>query len=207
MMRVTGVPPGRKGRVPALDGGGDVWGGFQRSRRGVVRQGVSRGMRTIIAPFAGLAVLTSQAGAAWAASPVYCALYAKEFVKHAAVESQGSIPPMRIHDRAYHKCLNMDDEPLLPTAYADPGSEGADGLFSFVEGANEPTEKATKRSAVETSAAPGPELPPDSSGRSSGYAMGSPEWRAWCSQHFPNSFDPKTGTVVPYKTGVRTICR
>jgi hypothetical protein len=164
-------------------------------------------MRTIIVPLAGLAALTSAAGAAWAASPVYCALYAKEFVKHAAVESQGSIPPSRIHDRAYYKCLNMDDEPLLPTAYADPGRDETDGPFSFVEGASEPAEKATKESTVRAAAASGPERVPEGAGASSGHAMWSPEWRAWCSQHFPNSFDPKTGTVVPYKTGVRTTCR
>jgi hypothetical protein len=38
-------------------------------------------MRTIIAPLAGVAALTCGAGTALAASPVYCALYAKEFVK------------------------------------------------------------------------------------------------------------------------------
>lgn len=162
-------------------------------------------MRTIIVPLAGLAVLTSAAWAARAASPVYCALYAKEFVKHAAVQSQGSIPPKRIHDRAYHKCLNMDDEPLLPTAYADPGSGETAGPFSLVEGSKEPAENTGKDAAVEAAVAPGPE--PDNSGPNSGHAMWSPEWRAWCSQHFPNSFDPKTGTVVPYKTGVRVTCR
>jgi len=163
-------------------------------------------MRTNIVPLAGLVALTGAAGAVWAASPVYCALYAKEFVKHAAVESQGSIPPSRIRDRAYHKCLNMDDEPLLPTAYADPGSDGTGGPFSLVEGSNQSVDNAAE-SAVKAAAEPGPEPAPDSSRRGSGYAMWSQEWRAWCSQYFPNSFDPKTGTIVPYKTGVRTVCR
>jgi len=164
-------------------------------------------MRTIVVPFAGFAVLTSTAAAAWAASPVYCALYAKEFVKHATVESQGSISPTRIHDRAYHKCLNMDDEPLLPTAYADPGSNGTGGPFSLVEGSKEPAEDVAKESTVKAAAALSPEPELESAGARSGHAMWSTEWRAWCSQHFPNSFDPKTGTVVPYKTGVRTTCR
>ena len=163
-------------------------------------------MRTIITPLAGLAALTSAAGAAWAASPVYCALYAKEFVKHAAVESQGSVPPSRIHDRAYHKCLNMDDEPLLPTAYAEPASDGTAGPFSLVEGADDPAAGASRDSEVEGTAASDPEPAPDGA-PSSGHAMWSPEWRAWCSEHFPNSFDPKTGTIVPYKTRVRTVCR
>ena len=42
--------------------------------------------------------------------------------------------------------------------------------------------------------------------RGSGYATWSPEWRDWCAEHFPNSFDPKTGTIMPYKTGVREPC-
>ena len=42
--------------------------------------------------------------------------------------------------------------------------------------------------------------------RGSGLAPWTPEWRAWCAEHFPNSFDPKTGTIVPYD-GTRTLCR
>jgi hypothetical protein len=173
-------------------------------------------MRTIIAPLASLAVLTCGAGTAWAASPVYCALYAKEYVKQATVDSQGSIPPNRIYDRAYYKCLNMDDEPQLPTAYADPGSEGSGGPFALVEKVYAPASgdagaDAVAKPATEDTAALEPEPAPvkahESAGRGSGYAMWSREWRAWCSQHFPNSFDSKTGTIVPYKTGVRTICR
>jgi hypothetical protein len=173
-------------------------------------------MRTIIAPLAGLAVLSCGAGTAWAASPTYCALYAKEFVKHAAVDSQGSIPPSRLRDRAYHKCLNMDDEPLLPTAYADPGNDGTGGPFALVEKAYAPAADerggdTAAKPAIEDTAAVQPEPAPIMAQKNtqtrSGRAMWSPEWRAWCSQHFPNSFDPKTGTIVPYKTGVRTICR
>jgi hypothetical protein len=37
--------------------------------------------------------------------------------------------------------------------------------------------------------------------------MGSAEWKNWCAQHFPKSFDPKTGTIIPLKTGKRTLCR
>jgi hypothetical protein len=174
-------------------------------------------MRTIVAPLAGLIALTCGVGAAWAASPAYCALYAKEFVKHAAVDSQGSVPPGRIHDRAYHRCLNMDDEPLLPTAYAEPGEDGYGGPFALVEGSYEPVAGETHGAdspgaAVEEAALEPPSPQPEAetqggSRRGSGYAMWSREWRAWCSRHFPNSFDPRTGTMVPYETGVRTICR
>jgi hypothetical protein len=43
--------------------------------------------------------------------------------------------------------------------------------------------------------------------RGSGFAMWSPEWKNWCAQHFPKSFDPKTGTIIPLNTGKRTLCR
>lgn len=175
-------------------------------------------MRKIIAPVAGFVVLTCGSGLAWAASPAYCALYAKEFAKHAAVDSQGSIPPTRIRDRAYHKCLNLDDEPILPTAYTDPTTVGSGGPFlaiqeSFGPSVNEPQggRIAVEDTPAEDIAALSPEPPPAKrrSGKrgTSGYAMWSREWRDWCRNRFPNSFDPKTGTVVPYKTRVRTICR
>ena len=84
--------------------------------------------------------------AASAASPVYCALYAKEYVKHAAAESKGSLSPGRVHDRAYSKCLNMDDEPLLPTAYAEP-PEAVGGPFVEEEPSAPPVAKTTTADA------------------------------------------------------------
>jgi len=162
-------------------------------------------MRTIFGSLAWAAVLTCGVGSAIAASPTYCALYAKEFVKHAAVDSQGSVPASRIHDRAYHKCLNMDDEPLLPTAYADPGNDGSGGPFALIEGSYQPgdgeADSAAAGSAFEGAVEPGEAAP------RSGHAMWAPEWRAWCSRRFPNSFDAETGTVVPYETRVKTVCR
>jgi hypothetical protein len=110
----------------------------------------------------------------------------------------------------------MDDEALLPTAFADPGTGGTGGPFALVEKvqappAGEGPPAAAAKPAIEDTAALEPEPAPikaqDNIRRGSGHAMWSRKWRAWCSQHFPNSFDPKTGTIVPYKTGVRTICR
>jgi hypothetical protein len=136
---------------------------------------------------------------AWAASPAYCALFAKEFTRYATVESQGSIRSAHVHDRAYHKCLNLDDEPLLPTAYADPGGTSREP-FAAIEGSFAPDEAAPEAQQQLS------EHDGDSQVQS-GHAIGSREWRAWCSAHFPNSFDPETGTVVPHATGVRTMCR
>jgi hypothetical protein len=54
-----------------------------------------------------------------------------------------------------------------------------------------------------------PAAEPNRSGKwsGSGLPVGSPEWKAWCQEHFPNSFDPETGTIVPNSTGVRTACK
>jgi hypothetical protein len=174
-------------------------------------------MKSFVAPLAAVAVLGLGIGAASAASPAYCALYAKEYVRHAAVDSQGSVPSTLIHDRAYHKCLNLDDEPLLPTAYTDPQTDGIGGPFVMEEGSTDAgnlnaAEATTEEPAIgETAALESDPQPAKAKRRAggwsgSGFAMWSPEWKAWCAEHFPNSFDPETGTIVPYDTGVRTAC-
>jgi len=173
-------------------------------------------MKTIVAPLAAIAAVGFGVGAASAASPAYCALYAKEYVKHAAIDSQGSLPPTLIHDRAYHKCLNLDDEPMLPTAYMDPTTDGIGGPFVVEEGDADVgdtvvDEQTTEEPQVGETAAleadPEPVKKSTSKWNGSGYAMWSPEWKAWCAEHFPKSFDPTTGTIIPYKTGVQTECR
>lgn len=32
------------------------------------------------------------------------------------------------------------------------------------------------------------------------------DWNDWCRSHYPNSFDPKTGTVLPIGTKTRVVC-
>jgi hypothetical protein len=178
-------------------------------------------MSRIIGPLAGLGLVMLGTGAASAASPVYCALYAKEYAKQAAAESQGSLSPERVHDRAYYKCLNMDDEPVLPTAYAEPEG-GVGGPFVEEEGstapfleemeADKPAVDATaiNETIVQQTAALEPDQPVrqrTGKRRGSGFAMWSPEWKNWCAQHFPRSFDAKTGTIIPLNSGKRTLCR
>lgn len=160
-------------------------------------------MRTFILPVASLAALSFGAGAALAASPTYCALYAREFVKHARIDSQEAVSTDRTHDRAYHKCLNMDDEPILPTAYFDAETDGVGGPFVADEGAGDSGTMA----AAEPDPQPVKQKESSRKWRGSGLPAGSPELRAWCEEHFPNSYDPDTGTVLPYDTGVRTKCR
>jgi hypothetical protein len=178
-------------------------------------------MKTVIAPLAAL-TLCGLVGSASAASPAYCALYAKEYARQATAESQGSLSPTHVHDRAYSKCLNMDDEPPLPTAYVDPQQDGIGGPF-VEEGsiAAEPEVVAPEVVAAEPDAPKEnleqanwnemaqPAAKPKRTGKwsGSGFETGTPEWKNWCQEHFPNSFDPETGTIVPSATGVRTACK
>ena len=80
-------------------------------------------MKSLIAPLAGLAVLVAGAGAALAAPPAYCALYAREYANQfteAAGEQPGAEP--KIQDEAYYRCLNMDQEPEMPKTSAYYGT-------------------------------------------------------------------------------------
>ena len=64
------------------------------------------------------------ADAAHAAAPAYCALYAREYANQftrAAGQPAGA--EQRIQDEAYYKCLNMDQEPELPSTSASSGTK------------------------------------------------------------------------------------
>lgn len=200
-------------------------------------------MRAIIVSLAGLAALALGVGAASAASPTYCALFAKEFVKRTAADRLEGVTRQRVQSRAYHKCLNRDDEPLLPMHYAAPGAAVATDDDAAGDKPPLPPKKAAvqepkaeaapanKTASLEPTPKPaaesGEEEPTSTMGRvvdvmrswwkrppsvsaqvlgGSGLTMWTPNWERWCKKHFPNSFDPKTGTVVPRDTGVRTRC-
>jgi hypothetical protein len=182
-----------------------------------------RELKRILVPLAGLGAIVLSVDSAAAASPDYCAVFAKEFAAQALSENEGNLSADLVHDRLYHKCLNMDEEPALPTAYAAPQSDGVGRSLVEDEQSTEailedataeaPTVDATaidealvKRTAAMENDAK--KTPARREGRwsGSGYAMWSSEWRDWCAEHFPNSFDPKTGTIMPYKTGKREPC-
>jgi len=180
-------------------------------------------LKRILVPLAGLGLIVLSVDSVAAASPDYCAVFAKEFAKQALSTNEGKLSADRIHDRLYHKCLNMDEDPAMPTAYTETRPDGVgrslveDGQTaeSILEDATAeaPTVDATaideamvkRTAAIENDA---PKAPARRTGkwRGSGYVMGSPEWRDWCAEHFPNSFDPKTGTIMPYNTGEREPC-
>lgn len=223
-------------------------------------------MRATILPVALFAALAMGVSAASAASPGYCALFAKKFVELAAKD--GQTPPSQLmRDRAYHKCLNLDNEPPLPSAYTDPATDGNGRPFIIDDGSatavvdetitnppaiadpaaqsSAPAAPAVEETAVlqaepqpdaEATAkpqralrswmsgfvgkfrrAPSPSSSPPSSPSPPpvreasvtgdwGRTMTAAERAAWCAEHFPRSYDPTTGTVIPYKTGIRTKC-
>ena len=43
----------------------------------------------------------------------------------------------------------------------------------------------------------------------SGMTAWTPEWRTWCAKYFPNSWDPRTGTVIHASStvGERVLCK
>lgn len=169
-------------------------------------------MIRVFAPFAGIGLLACASGSAVAAPPDYCARFAEEYAEKAVSDIGGTLSAEQVHDRLYHKCLNMDEEPALPTAYAEPEEALAASILKDVV-AETPTVDVTaideamvkRTSAVEDDRRP-TGTRRTGKWRGSGYAMWSPEWRDWCAEHFPNSFDAETGTIMPYETGVREPC-
>ncbi len=179
-------------------------------------------MKTWIMPLAGVGLLAA-GGIAEAAAPAYCALYAREYANQFAAAAGGKPgSEQRIQDEAYYRCLNLDEDPELPKTSAYYGvdvlPDGVGGpLEPIAEGdIDEPMDAATDTADVipadnaqpKPAAAPAKKQAQNNGGKpgwTSGAAFGTPEWSAWCKAHFPNSFDEKTGTIVPYG-GARQKC-
>lgn len=148
-------------------------------------------------------------GAAMAASPAYCALYAREYTAQFTTGSSADAAmasDYRIQEQAYYQCLNMDVEPEFPKTSVYFGQSLADILGGGVGVPNDAIAQGDASADVpDVPAATKPVSQPVKtastarrSGRGSGLAAGSPELEAWCKAHFPNSFDPADGTVKPY---------
>lgn len=161
------------------------------------------------------------AGPTSAASPDYCAVYARETARQVISKDESQLASDLVYDRLYHKCLNMDEEPALPAAYAETQASGSaaaadDGaITSILEDAatGSPTVDATaidesvvKRTAAIESGKTTTPARRTGRWRGSGFATGSSQWRDWCAEHFPNSFDPQTGTILPYGKDEREPC-
>lgn len=181
-------------------------------------------MRSLATSLAVSCFVSAGSGVAFAASPDYCALYARELAKEfvrTAASAAGTPIEQRIQDQAFYKCLNMDEEPQLPqaSAYADIDDDGGIGgpMIELPEGegdaatAVEPEPKAAPAPPKKPVAAKKPTTKVASSApgkrRGSGLEPWTPEWRAWCSKHFPNSFNANTGTILPLESNQRVFCK
>jgi len=181
-------------------------------------------MKTIVAyAFIASPVLIGGAGIdmAWAASPAYCALYAREYaasriVAPAAADAASAL--QRLADQAYYRCLNLDDEPEFPTtsAYFGHGIEEITGATDAVGGPFLTVEEGDASAGDETLITPPvvvaptvvakPKPKPKQLARGSGSRLvaWTPDWVAWCKEHY-RSFNPKTGFVLTL-SGEKKLC-
>jgi hypothetical protein len=161
-------------------------------------------MRNGMAIFTGIGLIAT-AGTAQAASPEYCALFAREYANQAVATSGSTAPPdPRVQDRAFYKCLNLDEEPELPRKSAYFGTD-LDSETPIEQGSAEDAGGPAAEPSAATATAQATPARRSGRRRGSGLDPWTPEWRAWCESHFPNSFDPETGTVLPY-SGSRRFC-
>jgi hypothetical protein len=164
-------------------------------------------------------------GPALAASPAYCALYAREYASSrigAPVTTEDASALQRVEDQAYYRCLNQDEAPQFPTTSAyfgqpleDIAGEGTGPGGPFQALQIHPKAKAAapahaSATAAGSAADAGTEVadvvtPPASISTRGGHgAQGTPQWVAWCHAHY-RSFDEKTGFVLTL-TGVKKVC-
>ncbi len=164
-------------------------------------------MRMLLVPLAGLGLAALTAGTASAASPAYCALYAREYANQMVEVGAPARTAISIQDQAYYRCLNQDEDPALPTASAYFGTDVEDPApvpsLATISKDNASQDDATP---VAEPKAPAPRTASKLSRRSGTLVVWSPAWVAKCKRYYPNSFDPKTGTVLPYHASSRRMC-
>ena len=155
-------------------------------------------------------LLTVWMNPASAASPAYCALYAREY----AASRIGSPVPgdavgalQRVEDQAYYRCLNQDEEPQFPTTSAYFG-QPLDDITGSTTDAGGPFQALQDKAPADATAAPIPDpAPPTPAAKPVRVAsvvaatggkpppQWTPEWETWCAAHY-KSFDPDTGYVL-----------
>ncbi len=160
-------------------------------------------------PVAVALFLASSTGQGLAASPEYCAVYARASADPdgvAAASADDTETIQRAHDKAYFECLNLDDEPKLPAEIVDRVSE-ADGVGEgdISEADETPVIKKTVKTPTprKTASAEKPRKTKTWSG--SGYDAWTPEWTTWCRAHY-KSFNPETGEYLSFE-GDRKMCK
>jgi hypothetical protein len=159
------------------------------------------------APAIALAALAIFAERADAASPGYCALYAREYaVARIAPTSAGNAlgARQRLEDQAFNRCLNLDIEPDFPATSVYYGATAEDIVGVIAEG---DASYGDETLIADPAPAPKPKKQIASAVGRGDLTPGTSSWRNWCADHYPNSFDPNTGTVLPFGNQSRVPCR
>lgn len=189
-------------------------------------------MKRVFLPAALMALALSFGGwpqAARAATMNYCETYADRVAQYSPDAKAGEKARQFVRDKAFYECLNMDEEPPLPQDALGLSMDPSGSPFKVLDAPDpslvpdqpelqaepqKPAEPARKEASVSldsdtpgVSAKTSVAISDDGQGRGSGQAKGSEKWKAFCARYYPNSFDPKTGTVVPAKLGKRVACR
>ena len=160
-----------------------------------------------------------------AASPAYCALYAREYAAARVgtpLPQDASSALQRLGDQAYYRCLNMDQEPEFPatSAYFGASEEEILGETASATDVGGPLLDIGEGDAAvgdETAVNPdgSPATPPaattppktrvaNAAPAGSGLKPWSPEWTAWCKAHY-RSFNSTTGMVLTF-SGEKRLC-
>ena len=153
-------------------------------------------------------------GDSLAASPAYCALYAREYAngRIGTPRTGDAISALqRIQDQAYYRCLNMDEEPDFPASSVYFGA-AVEEIVGAIGGPFEPIGEgdASLDDEVEIPAdeAPAPKIKPaprvEQTRTASEKTAWTPEWKNWCAAHY-RSFNRETGLVLTF-SGERKLC-
>ncbi len=193
-------------------------------------------MTRFFLPAALLAFALSFAGwplAARAATMNYCETYADRVAQYSPAAKADDQARQFIRDKAFYECLNMDEEPPLPQDALGLSMDPTGSPFKVLDApdaatartmAPQPSQPGEKTGGEAASVSMDADTPgesggetgggaaktasaDDGQGRGSGQPRGSEKWEAFCAKYYPNSFDPKTGTVIPAKLGRRVACR
>jgi hypothetical protein len=148
-----------------------------------------------------------------AASPAYCALYAREYAAARIgmpVPGDAAGAQQRVEDQAYYRCLNQDEAPQFPSTSAYFGAPLSDiigtddGPFQAVQAKK--TAVATAKAVTAPAAAAGTAAqptevadaaptPPVAVATHGAPTPWTPEWVTWCKAHY-RSFNETTGYVL-----------
>jgi hypothetical protein len=169
-------------------------------------------LRHSLAALIGLVIAAASPGIAYAASEAYCALYAREYAIDTVQPQAAAAMLQSVQDQAYYRCLNQDEDPQLPQT---PRSSG---YFSVDAVASAPIAAAPDAAKPQPTAVPSPVIakaavvaPSQATViyHGSGLTPWTAEWQAWCAKYFPNSWDPKTGTVIHQSSATheRVLCK